>query len=80
LSDARAGDVAKVQRVSDRSPEILQYAARLGIVLGARVRVQERVDFDGSLRVEVGGREVMVSDKLADSVHVDIAPAKRRSL
>lgn len=79
LSDAKAGDVVKVQRVSDRSPEILQYAARLGIVLGAKVRVQERVDFDGSLRVEVGGREVMVTDKLADSVHVDAQPPKRRS-
>ena len=79
LSDTQAGDVVKVQRVSDQCPEILQYASRLGIVLGAKVRVQERVQFDGSLRVEVGGREVMITDKLAGSVHVDASQARRRS-
>jgi DtxR family Mn-dependent transcriptional regulator len=79
LSDAHAGDVVKVRRVSDESPEILQFASRLGITLGAKVRVQERLEFDGSLIVEVGGREVMVTDTLAESVHVDAATAKRRS-
>ncbi|HAV22290.1 MAG: hypothetical protein A2X67_02580 [Ignavibacteria bacterium GWA2_55_11] len=59
-----------VSRVSDESPEILKYAARLGIVLGSRMKVKERVEFDGSLRVAVNGREQFVSSKLARHVYV----------
>ena len=79
LSDAQPGDVLEVRRVSDESPEMLKYAARMGIVLGARVRVQERVAFDGSLRAEIAGREVWITDKLAASVRVGAATARRRA-
>ncbi len=65
--------------MSDESPEMLKYAARMGIVLGARVRVQERVAFDGSLRAEIAGREVLITDKLAASVRVGAASARRRA-
>jgi DtxR family Mn-dependent transcriptional regulator len=72
LSDVKPGVVVLVSRVSDSSPEVLQYAAKLGILLGRKIKVRERIEFDGSLRVEVGRKEQFISSKLAKSIFVEI--------
>ncbi len=70
LSTVRVGGSVVVTRVSDAHPEILQYASKLGILLGEVLHVKERVDFDGSMRVEVGNNERFVSKKLSDNIFV----------
>jgi len=60
-----------VARVSDANAEVLQYAAKLGIRLNKKVKVKERIAFDGSLRIEVGKREQFVSLKLASNIFVE---------
>ncbi len=65
------GKTVTVRRVSDSSPEILRYAKKLGITLNRKIKVKERIDFDGSLRVEVGGKEQFISSKLAQNIYVD---------
>jgi DtxR family Mn-dependent transcriptional regulator len=71
LADVEPGTTVTVARVSDSSPEILQYAAKLGITLSRKIKVKDRVAFDGSLRVEVGRKEQFVSSKLAKNIFVE---------
>lgn len=71
LADVRPGTTATISRVSDANPEILQYASKFGITPRKKIRVTERMDFDGSLRVEVGGKEQFVSAKLAMNIFVE---------
>jgi DtxR family Mn-dependent transcriptional regulator len=66
------GSTVTVLRVSDQNPEILQYAAKLGITPNRKIRVKERIAFDGSLRIEVGKKEQFVSAKLANNIFVKI--------
>lgn len=61
-----------VRRVSDEYPELLRYAASLGLAIGARVDVIERIAFDGSVRLLANGVEAVISEKLAESVFVEI--------
>jgi DtxR family Mn-dependent transcriptional regulator len=70
LSSVHVGATVTVTRVSDADPEILQYASKLGISLGKRLRVKDRVKFDGSLRVDIGGKEQFISAKLAQNIFV----------
>jgi DtxR family Mn-dependent transcriptional regulator len=72
LAEVGKGGTVVVRRVSDSSPEILQYASKLGIALGKKIRVKEKIRFDGSLRVEVGGKERFISSKLAQNIFVDV--------
>ena len=72
LSDVKPGVIVLVSRVSDSSPEVLQYAAKLGILLKRKIKVKERIEFDGSLRVEIGKKEQFISSKLAKSIFVEI--------
>jgi DtxR family Mn-dependent transcriptional regulator len=72
LASVKPGKVVLVSRVSDASPEILQYATKLGLTLGRKIKVRERVEFDGSLQVDVGGKERFISGKLAENIFVDV--------
>jgi DtxR family Mn-dependent transcriptional regulator len=71
LASVEPGSTVVVARVSDANAEVLQYAAKLGIRLNKKVKVKERIAFDGSLRIEVGKREQFVSLKLASNIFVE---------
>ena len=71
LAAVPPGATVTVKRVSDSSPEILQYASKLGISLNKKIKVKERINFDGSLRIEVAGKEQFISAKLAQQIFVD---------
>lgn len=72
LSDLEPGSEGVVSRVSDEHPEVLQYMSKLGIVLGTVVRIKERIEFDGSLRVEIGSGEQFISAKLGQNIFVEL--------
>jgi DtxR family Mn-dependent transcriptional regulator len=71
LSEVKSGETVTVARVSDASAQVLQYASRLGIGLKRRIKVKEHVEFDGSLRVEIGHKQQFVSAKLAENIFVE---------
>jgi hypothetical protein len=71
LAESSPGSVVVVTRVRDENPEILRYMALLGIDLQKTIRVDEAIDFDGSLRVQMGSREQFISAKLAESIYVE---------
>ncbi len=71
LCNVQPGAIVTVARVSDASPQVLEYASTLGIVLNKRIKVRERIEFDGSLRVQIGRKERFVSSKLAENIFVE---------
>jgi DtxR family Mn-dependent transcriptional regulator len=73
LADCAPGDTVKVRRVSDEDPEVLKYAAKLGMGLRKKIQVKEKMAFDGSLRVDIGGKDRFISVKLARNVFVEHA-------
>jgi DtxR family Mn-dependent transcriptional regulator len=64
----------KVVSVSDRDPEMLRYLGAHGITPGARLRLLERLPFQGSYRVSIGTRKesVLLSEALADAIFVAV--------
>jgi DtxR family Mn-dependent transcriptional regulator len=71
LAEVAPGSYVTVSRVSDDDPDILKYASRLGIALRKKIKVKEKIKFDGSLRVEIGGKERFISSKLAQYIFVE---------
>ncbi|MGB2869008.1 MAG: metal-dependent transcriptional regulator [Bacteroidota bacterium] len=70
LSEVRPGTTVLVSRVNDSNPEILQYMSKLGIALSTKIKVKEKIGFDGSLRIEVGRKKQYISAKLAQNIFV----------
>ena len=75
IEPGRRGSVA---RVSDEYPELLRYAASLGLEIGTTVQVVEHIGFDGSVRLIAGERESVVSQKLAESIFIELDLRKGR--
>ncbi|MBK9339070.1 MAG: metal-dependent transcriptional regulator [Lewinellaceae bacterium] len=73
LSTLQPGDSGAVTGVADHSAAFLQYLDQLGISLGARLELLERIPFDHSMRVRTSdGREITLSDKVGQNLYLTI--------
>lgn len=71
LSELKENDLCKVVAVKDTSTVFLQYLEKLCITIGTPIKVLERIDFDGSLSIQIAGKEARnVSMKFAESLFV----------
>lgn len=70
LSELAPGTTGICVGVKDSSSEFLQYLDKNGISLGSKIKVIEKEIFDGSLRIEVGGKPLPVSGKIAGNLFV----------
>ncbi|MNL41699.1 Iron-dependent repressor IdeR [compost metagenome] len=71
LSEIKAAETCTVVAVKDTSALFLQYLEKLKITIGTPIKVLERIDFDGSLTVQIETEEPRsVSMKFAESLFV----------
>ena len=70
LASLPEGASARVERVSDESPERLRYLAELGIVPGAPVKVMQRAPFDGPIAIIVDTSRRTIGSELAAQILV----------
>jgi DtxR family transcriptional regulator, Mn-dependent transcriptional regulator len=69
LTQVPVGETGVVDRVSDRSPEVLRRLALFGVLPGVAVRVLARLS-GRRLRVDLGGHARVLSRDLAEGVYV----------
>ncbi len=72
LSELKSGSEGKVVAVNDSSPDFLRYLDRLGIAIGTRVTIIEKVSFDGSieLKVENEVKPLFISKEVSDNLWI----------
>ena len=56
--------------VKDSSTSFLKFLDRKKIALGAEIKVLEKEEFDGSLRISINGREIHISKQIATNLYV----------
>lgn len=71
LADLKIGEICKVVAVNDESEEFLRHATKLGIELDIEIKVIEKLDFDGSMKIEYSSRIEVISKKFSENVYVD---------
>jgi len=74
LTDLACGQSAQIMRVSDAYPDMLRYAAGLGLRPQARITLVDAEPFGGSLRVRVGKSEHAIGRELAANIFVTSEP------
>jgi DtxR family Mn-dependent transcriptional regulator len=71
LLEVTTGASCQVVAVKDTSVEFLQYLEKLGVGIGTRLKVLEKISFDSSMTIQVGKSDkVNVSKKFGESVLV----------
>lgn len=72
LSALNPGARGKLTGVADDSPVFLQHLNQLGIALGADISVLEHFPFDHSLQIQVAGKAVTISEKVAQNLMISV--------
>lgn len=70
LSESEVGKLITCIGVKDSSVEFLQYLNKQQIALGSRMKVLDKEVFDGTLKVEIDNRVIVMSDKIANNLFV----------
>jgi DtxR family Mn-dependent transcriptional regulator len=70
LAELPVGEPARMTRVSDEDPALLQYLARLGLKPGAEVVVEHRAPFDGPTSLRVDGASHLIGSSLATQIRI----------
>jgi DtxR family Mn-dependent transcriptional regulator len=73
LAESEVGVRYRIARVSDESPEALQYLMKLGLTLNKKIVIKQMIKFDGSVIVEWNKREVSLSGIMARNIFVEEA-------
>lgn len=70
LSEAPVNKVCKLVAVRDSSPAFLKYVDQTGLKLGSKIKVVSRMEFDGTMELEINKMRVTVSEKFAAHIFV----------
>ncbi len=71
LESIEPGASVYVMAVNDSDPDLLKYLDKVGIYLGAKIKVLERVAFDDSIEVLVDQqKKIFLSKKVSENIQV----------
>lgn len=70
LSEIEVGKDAVCVGVKDTSTAFLKYLNKNGIALGEDLKIVSREEFDGSMSILVGNKEITISNKIANNLFV----------
>lgn len=69
ISDTKINQEGIIVAVKDSSSPFLQYLDKIGAYIGAKVRVLDKVDFDGSNEIMMDGkRTIFISKEVAENI------------
>ncbi|MES2377576.1 MAG: metal-dependent transcriptional regulator [Bacteroidota bacterium] len=72
LANVKEGITYRVAAVKDTSSTFLQYLLKLNIGIGTTIHLVEKIPFDNSLVISIGGKEnTTVSQKFGENILVD---------
>ncbi|MCZ6521122.1 MAG: metal-dependent transcriptional regulator [Bacteroidetes bacterium] len=69
LCDLKLNDSGVVIAVKDSSKEFLQYLDKLGASIGTKIRVLDKIAYDGSMEIDIGDQKsVFVSGEVSENI------------
>jgi DtxR family transcriptional regulator, Mn-dependent transcriptional regulator len=71
LAEIEVGSAGKIVAVQDISAAFLQYLNKVGIYIGAKVEVIDKIAYDGSVEIKLDDKQtLMVSKEVAKNIFV----------
>jgi len=70
LSNAEAEKEYVIAKVNDTSKEILKYLSKIGLKLNSKIQLIEKIMFDGSVLISLGGKKHLLSEKMTEQIFV----------
>lgn len=72
LSNVSENENAKVVRVNDFDNSFLNYISKIGIHLGEKIFVKEKLGFDKSMMISINDKDINISNTIASNIFVEV--------
>jgi DtxR family Mn-dependent transcriptional regulator len=71
LNHVKADTTGIIVSVKDTSNAFLKYLDKIGIYLGAKIKILEKVEFDGSLEIQIDSKKtVFISKEVSENIWI----------
>lgn len=71
LTELKVKDEAIVVRANDDVRDLLTYLTRIGVELGKKIKVKDKLDYDGSILLNVDEKNITISKKMGENIFVE---------
>lgn len=71
LTELKIKDEAVVVRANDDVRDLLGYLTRIGIELGKKIELKDKLEYDGSILLSVDEKNITISKKMAENIFVE---------
>ncbi|MBK7379541.1 MAG: metal-dependent transcriptional regulator [Ignavibacteriales bacterium] len=71
ITELKENDSANVIRVNDDVKNLLSYVTKIGITLGKKIVVKDKLEYDGSVLIKIESKEINLSNKIASNIFVE---------
>lgn len=71
LTELKVKDEAVVVRANDDVRDLLTYLTRIGVELGKKIKVKDKLDYDGSILLNVDEKNITISKKMGENIFVE---------
>lgn len=70
VSESEVGKSYKISRVNDKNRELIKYLSQINLSLNTKIKVIEKLGFDGSVVIQVEGNSHTLSEKLSSNIFI----------
>lgn len=71
ISDLQEKETAKVVRANDDVKNLLSFLTKIGIALGKKITIKDKLEYDGSILISIDGKDINISKKIASNIFVE---------
>ncbi|MDX1699221.1 MAG: metal-dependent transcriptional regulator [Melioribacteraceae bacterium] len=70
ISESEIGKSYKISRVSDENQELIKYLTQIELSLNTKIKVIDKLGFDGSVIIQIGDNSHTLSKKLSNNIFI----------
>jgi DtxR family Mn-dependent transcriptional regulator len=70
LQDCEIGKTYKISRVNDKNTELINYLTKLELFLNKKIKIIDKLGFDGSVIIELDNQTHSLSEKLVKNIYI----------
>lgn len=70
MTNCKIGNKYIVVKVNDKNPQLTEYLSKINISLNKEIKISEKLEFDGSIIIEVDGEQHSFSEKLVSNIYL----------
>lgn len=70
LENCEIGKTYKISRVNDRNTELIDYLTKIKLLLNKKIKIKDKLGFDGSIIIELDNQTHSLSEKLVQNIYI----------